>query len=307
LNLNGSKSKVLLIIPLGENNNKMKKVLVTGGAGFIGSHLCERLTMNKGYEVYSLDNYSTGTINNHVPKVTYITGETRDIKTLVNFKPDYIYHLGEYSRVEQSFEDIEKVWRYNKDGIFAVLQFCRSSGAKIIYAGSSTKFGDGGLGRSQSPYAWTKASNTELVKNYGQWFDIPYAITYFYNVYGEREISEGKYATLIALFKKKCLCGEKLTVVSPGIQKRNFTCIDDIINGLILVGENGYGDDFGIGSPESYSILEIAQMFGTEIEMLPERKGNRMTADVVTSKTEGLGWKPKFSIRDYIEKILKEK
>ena len=285
----------------------MKKVLVTGGAGFIGSHLCQRLALNKAYEVYSLDNYSTGTKDNHVSNVTYITGETKDIRNLVNFKPDHIYHLGEYSRVEQSFDDIEKVWKSNKDGIFAVLQFCRSTGAKIIYAGSSTKFGDGGLGRSQSPYAWTKASNTELVENYGQWFGVPYAITYFYNVYGEREISEGKYATLIALFKNKYMRGQKLTVVSPGIQKRNFTHIDDIIDGLIMVGENGYGDEFGIGYPESYSIIEIAEMFGAEIEMLPERKGNRMTADVVTSKTEALGWSPKRSISDYIKKITQEK
>jgi len=284
----------------------MKKVLVTGGAGFIGSHLCERLTMNKNYEVYSLDNYSTGSEKNHVENVTYIIGDTWDIKSLVTFNPDYIYHLGEYSRVEQSFDDIEKVWKSNKDGIFSVLQFCRSAGAKIIYAGSSTKFGDDGLGRSQSPYAWTKASNAELVENYGQWFDVPYAITYFYNVYGEREISEGKYATLIALFKRKYLRGEKLTVVSPGTQKRNFTYIDDIVDGLIMVGENGYGDEFGIGSPESYSIIEIAQMFGSEIEMLPERKGNRMTADVVTEKTEALGWTTKKSIQDYIKKITTE-
>ena len=283
----------------------MKKILVTGGAGFIGSHLCEKLSNNKDYEVYSLDNYSTGTASNHVSNVTYITGETRDIKNLVKIKPDYIYHLGEYSRVEQSFDDIEKVWRSNKDGIFAVLQFCRTTGAKIIYAGSSTKFGDGGLGRSQSPYAWTKASNTELVENYGRWFNIPYAITYFYNVYGEREISEGKYATLIALFKKKYLCDEKLTVVSPGIQRRNFTHIDDIISGLIIVGENGYGDEFGIGSPESYSIIEIAKMFGSDIEMLPERMGNRMSADVITSKTEALGWLPNHSITDYIKNIIK--
>lgn len=284
----------------------MKKVLVTGGAGFIGSHLCERLSADEKYDVYSLDNYSTGSINNHVGNVTYIEGDTRDIKKLVTFKPDYIYHLGEYSRVEQSFDDIDKVWKSNKDGIFAILQFCRTVGAKIIYAGSSTKFGDGGLGRSQSPYAWTKATNTELVENYGQWFDVPYAVTYFYNVYGEREISEGKYATLIALFKEKFMSGETLTVVSPGTQRRNFTFIDDIINGLILVGENGYGDEFGIGSPESYSILEIAQMFGSKIEMLPARKGNRMTADVVTSKTEALGWAPKCSVKDYIENIVLE-
>ena len=180
----------------------IKKVLVTGGAGFIGSHLCEKLLNSGMYEVFSLDNYFTGNENNHIKGINYIRGNTSEIDNLISFKPSLIYHLGEYSRVEQSFDDIEKVWRFNKDGIFAVLEFCRKTGAKIIYAGSSTKFGDGGLGRDQSPYAWTKASNTELVINYGKWFNISYAFTYFYNVYGPREISEGKYATLIALFKE---------------------------------------------------------------------------------------------------------
>lgn len=280
-----------------------KKILVTGGAGFVGSHLCERLSQNKDYDVYSLDNYFTGSSDNHVPNVTYIKGDTKDIATLVTFNPDMVYHLGEYSRVEQSFDDIEKVWKYNKDGIFAVLEFVRKAGCKILYAGSSTKFGDGGLGRSASPYAWTKATNTELVMNYGTWFNVPYAITYFYNVYGPREIQTGKYATLIALFKEKMKNNETLTIVSPGTQKRNFTHIDDIIDGLVLVGENGYGDEFGIGSPEAYSVLEIAKMFDGKIEMLPERKGNRMTADVVTSKTEALGWKPKKNIQNYIDEI----
>lgn len=278
-----------------------KKILVTGGAGFVGSHLCERLSQNPNYKVYSLDNYFTGSEANHVPNVTYIKGNTAQISELVTFNPDMVYHLGEYSRVEQSFDDIEKVWRYNKDGIFSVLEFVRKAGCKILYAGSSTKFGDGGLGRSASPYAWTKATNTELVMNYGAWFNVPYAITYFYNVYGPREIQSGKYATLIALFKEKMKNSEPLTIVSPGTQKRNFTHIDDIIDGLVLVGENGYGDEFGIGSPEAYSILEIAQMFGGEIQMLPERKGNRMTADVISAKTETLGWSPKRTIFEYIE------
>jgi UDP-glucose 4-epimerase len=281
---------------------KMKKnILVTGGAGFIGSNLCERLAGDSNNSVFSLDNYSTGSTENHVEKVTYIEGETVNIAELVDFNPDTIYHLGEYSRVEQSFDDIEKVWRSNKDGIFSVLQFCRKTNAKLIYAGSSTKFGDGGLGRSQSPYAWTKATNTELVKNYGTWFNISCAIVYFYNVYGKREISTGRYATLIALFKDKISKGEPLTIVSPGTQKRNFTHIEDIINGLVIVGENGFGDDFGIGSSEAYTVLEIAKMFGGEIEMLPERKGNRMTADVITAKTEALGWKSTKSIIDYIK------
>lgn len=262
----------------------IKKVLVTGGAGFIGSHLCEKLLNSGMYEVFSLDNYFTGNENNHIKGVTYIRGNTSEIDNLISFKPSLIYHLGEYSRVEQSFDDIEKVWRFNKDGIFAVLEFCRKTGAKIIYAGSSTKFGDGGLGRDQSPYAWTKASNTELVINYGKWFNISYAITYFYNVYGPREISKGKYATLIALFKELKKTNMPLGVVSPGTQKRNFTHVDDIINGLILVGEKGIGDDYGIGNDESYSIIEIANLFGGEIIMLPERKGNRLSAEVMTEK-----------------------
>jgi UDP-glucose 4-epimerase len=290
----------------GLKNMNKKKILVTGGAGFVGSHLCERLSKNPNYEVYSLDNYFTGSVDNHVPNVTYIKGDTFDIATLITFTPDMVYHLGEYSRVEQSFDDIEKVWKYNKDGIFAVLEFVRKAGCKILYAGSSTKFGDGGLGRSASPYAWTKATNTELVMNYGTWYNVPYAITYFYNVYGPREIQTGKYATLIALFKEKMKNGENLTIVSPGTQKRNFTHIDDIINGLVLVGENGYGDEFGIGSPEAYSIVEIAQMFGGTIEMLAERKGNRMTADVISAKTEALGWKPSKTIKEYIENLKKE-
>ena len=278
-----------------------KKILVTGGAGFVGSHLCERLSKNENYDVYSLDNYFTGSENNHVPNVTYIKGDTKDIATLVTFNPDMVYHLGEYSRVEQSFDDIEKVWEYNKDGIFAVLEFVRKAGCKILYAGSSTKFGDGGLGRTASPYAWTKATNTELVQNYGTWFNVPYAITYFYNVYGPREIQTGKYATLIALFKEKMKNNEILTVVSPGTQKRNFTHIDDTIDALILVGENGFGDEFGIGSGEAFSILEVAQMYGGTIEMLPERRGNRMVAEVVSDKTRALGWAPKRKLAEYIE------
>ncbi|MEN8148030.1 MAG: NAD-dependent epimerase/dehydratase family protein [Campylobacterota bacterium] len=283
-----------------------KKILVTGGAGFVGSHLCERLAGDQNNEVFSLDNYFTGSEKNHVDNVTYIKGSTKDIASLVTFRPDMVYHLGEYSRVEQSFDDIEKVWEYNKDGIFAVLEFVRKAGCKILYAGSSTKFGDGGLGRSASPYAWTKATNTELVINYGAWFNVPFAITYFYNVYGPREIQTGKYATLIALFKEKRIHGEPLTIVSPGTQQRNFTHIDDIIDGLVLVGENGYGDEFGIGSEEAYTIKEIAEMFGGDIEMLPERKGNRMVADVISAKTQALGWSPKRKIKDYIEKFKEE-
>lgn len=283
-----------------------KKILVTGGAGFVGSNLCKKLIEDENNEVYSLDNYFTGSINNHHDGVTYLKGDCENIERIINFKPDYIYHLGEYSRVEQSFEDVNTVWKFNKIGMLSILEFCRKNACKIIYAGSSTKFGDGGLGRSQSPYAWSKASNTELLVNYGNWFNVQFAIVYFYNVFGDNEISNGKYATLIGIFKEKLKNKKKLTVVSPGTQKRNFTHIDDIINGIIIVGKNGYGDDFGIGSDSSYSILEIAEMFGGDIEMLPERKGNRMTADVVSAKTKALGWKCQNDIVTYINKLKNE-
>jgi len=281
-----------------------KIILVTGGAGFIGSHLCERL-VDKGYQVISLDNYFTGSEDNHVKGVDYRRGDTKDIDQFVTEVPMMVYHLGEYSRVEQSFEDISKVWEFNKQGTFAVLEFCRKHSCKLIYAGSSTKFGDGGMGRDQSPYAWTNASNTELVRNYGQWFDLRYAITYFYNVYGPREIASGKYATLIALFKEKTKKGEPLTVVAPGTQVRNFTHVDDIVSGLLLVGERGEGDDYGLGADEGYSILEIANMFGGKIEMLPERKGNRMSATVETFRARSeLGWTPKIKIEAHIREFL---
>lgn len=280
-----------------------QKILVTGGAGFIGSHLCEALINDSSNEVYSLDNYFTGSKVNHIKNVNYIKGNTSEIDKLIDIVPNIIYHLGEYSRVEQSFQDIEKVLKFNKEGTLSVLEFARKNAAKLIYAGSSTKFSDGNLGRKQSPYAWSKASNTELVENYGSWFKMPYAIVYFYNVYGKREIAIGKYATLIALFKEKMRKGETLTVVNPGLQKRNFTHIDDIIDGLILVGENGYGDQFGIGSPESFTVHEIAKMFGGKVKMLPERLGNRMDAEIYTTKTEEIGWKCKNKIADYIKEL----
>ena len=274
-----------------------KKILVTGGAGFIGSHLCERL-VKEGNKVTSLDNYFTGSYRHHIEGVDYIDAPTNDIRWSVETKPEVVYHLGEYSRVEQSFDDIDLVHEYNTQGTFQVLKFVKEIGAKLIYAGSSTKFSD--VGADASPYAFTKAQNTQLVMNYGKWFNVDYAITYFYNVYGGREISEGKYATLIALFQEKIRKGQKLSVVSPGTQKRNFTYIDDIIDALILIGQHGQGDGYGIGCDKSYSILEVAKMFGGEIEMLPERPGNRMSGEVITEKTKALGWKAKHSLKDYI-------
>jgi len=275
-----------------------KLILVTGGAGFIGSNLCKRL-VEEGHRVMSLDNYFTGSRENHVPGVEYREGHTKDIEKHISETPDLIYHLGEYSRVEKSLGEPALVWDLNKDGTFGVLEFWRARGCKLIYAGSSTKFGDGGLGRDQSPYAWTKATNTELVRNYGSWYGLPYAITYFYNVYGPGERS-GAYGTVIEIFRQKQGSGEPLTVTAPGTQKRNFTHVDDIVDGLVLVGADGMGDDFGIGDEQAHSILEVAQMFGGEVIMKPSSPGNRMSSEINTSKTRSLGWSPKKKLADYI-------
>ena len=277
-----------------------KRILVTGGAGFIGSHLCEELT--KHNEITVLDNYSTGSLSNHIKGVTYIAGETKDIFSLIGgAKPEMVIHLGEYSRVEQSFSDFDKVLDYNCTGTQSVLEFCLKFGCKLIYAGSRTKYADGGS--AQSPYAWSKSSNTDLVKNCGEWFGLDYAITYFYNSFGPREITTGRHATLIGIFIDKMRKGKSLEVVLPGTQLRNFTHVKDIVNGICLVAEFGAGDGYGIGNSVSYTVHDVAKMFGGNIEMISERPGNRLSGRLVSDKTLALGWSPKSQLVDYINDL----
>lgn len=281
---------------------RKKTTLVTGGAGFVGSALCERLVAD-GRSVISLDNYFTGSKENHIEGVEYREGHTKDIEKLIPETPDLIYHLGEYARVEQSLEEPDLVTDLNVVGTLAVLEYWRKRKDKLVYAGSSTKFGDGGLARVATPYAWTKAANTELVKNYGTWYSLPFAVVYFYNVYGPGERA-GKYGTVVEIFRQKFLNGEPITVEKPGIQKRNFTHIHDIVDGLILVGENAFGDDFGIGDERAYTIMQLARMFGREIIETPMRQGNRMNSKIDTSKTRALGWKPQHSLEEYVKGIV---
>ncbi len=277
-------------------------ILVTGGAGFVGRRLCERL-VGDGDRVISLDNYFAGTREHAVPGVEYREGHTKDVARHIPETPDLIYHLGEYSRTEKSLTEPDIVLDLNITGTAGVLEFWRNKKCKLVYAGSSTKFSDGGLGRDQSPYAWSKAANTELVANYGRWYGLPYAITYFYNVYGPGERA-GAYGTLIEIFRQKRLAGESLTVNAPGTQMRNFTHIDDIVDGLVRVGEGGLGDDFGLGDEHAYSVLEVAQLFGGDIRMGPASPGNRMTSVIDTSKARALGWQPAHDLATYIRESL---
>lgn len=280
-----------------------KTVIVTGGAGLIGSYLIELLLPK--YRVVSLDNYFIGIEANHISGAEYIKGHTKDIEALLGHEnPEIIFHLGEYSRIRQSFAEPAFVWDLNVAGTFAVLEYWRKRKCRLQYAGSSTKYADGGAGPDQSPYAWMKASNSQLVANYGKWYDLPYTITYFYNNYGRRELSTGPYASVVGNFKELYLKGEPLTVIAPGTQRRNLTFAGDTARGLMMIGEKGHGDGYGLASKESFSILELAQMFGDNIVMLPEVLGDRAGATVETAKVEAeFGWKAERSLSDYIQDI----
>lgn len=294
---------------------KYKNILITGGEGFIGFNLCKEL-ITTGAKVTSLDINLSGRVDRRVNGVNYIVGDTNNILDIFkDEKFDLIYHLGEYSRVENSYANIDIVNNSNISGTAKVLEFWRQQNCKLVYAGSSTKFSkyleedDGNLNKKNiSPYAFTKATNTELVKMYAEWFNLSHAITYFYNVYGEKENEIGEYATLIGIFKRKIENNKSLEIVLPGTQKRNFTDIRDIVNGLILIGDKGEGDNFGIGSDEEFSILEIAEFikekYGNEIIFLPERNGNRMSSLLITKKTKELGWVSNYKLKDYIINIL---
>jgi UDP-glucose 4-epimerase len=281
------------------------RYLVIGGAGFIGSNLVQKLVRSVS-EVTVLDNYFSGSADNHVTGVSYIEGGAADIQELLSGQYfDTVFHFGEYSRVEQSFEDIDLVFELNYHSIYSVLKFARYNAGKLVYAGSSTKFGDDGSNGYASPYAFTKKCNSELVNAYCTWFDLDYAVVYFYNAFGENEISSGKYTTVVAKFISLYKAGERsFPVVSPGTQRRNFTHVEDVVEGLLLVSESGKGDGYGIGSDDSYSLIELVKMFNCEVQFIPARKGNRLSAPVNSDKTKGLGWTATRGLIEYVYKKI---
>lgn len=282
----------------------MKKlILVTGGAGFVGSHLVKRL-VEDGHRVISLDNYFAGSRENHVPGAEYREGHTKDIEELVPEAPDLVYHLGEYSRVAKSLEEPELVFDLNIAGTASVLEFCRKKDVRLVYAGSSTKFvdarADGILGRDLSPYTWGKAVNSELVVNYGRWYGLQYSIAYFYNVYGPGERSAEEYGTVIETFRRNRLANKPHQVRAPGTQTRAFTHVEDTVSALVLIAEKGDIDEYAISSEDVYSLLEVAKMFGGEVEIAPATKSTRSSGAEDTTKLKLLGWKQEHTLADYI-------
>lgn len=291
-------------------NSPKKRALVTGGAGFIGSHLCERL-VKEGYEVISLDNYFTGSPQNHVEGVTYRTGHTKDIAKLIPETPDIIYHLGEYSRVLPSLNEPEVVWDLNITGTFAVFEFWRAHSCKLIYAGSSTKFVNDGkevAGRDRAPYNWAKAVNSELAHNYGRWYGLPYAIAYFYNVYGPRERAgqnNGAYGTVIETFRQCALQKKPATINGTGEQTRAFTHVYDTVDALVRIGDVCDGGEYFISAQEVYSLRDVARMFGlVEVQYAPATPSSRSSGSEDTTNLERLGWKPSHSLAEYIKESI---
>lgn len=292
------------------NTEEYQTILVTGGAGFVGSHLISSLLLRYPHiQIISLDNYFTGLLSSHArsDRVLYLEGDTQDIVNIWRKKelpgPDAVFHLGEYSRIVQSFEDFDHVWDFNLRGTKEVVKFCHTHHAKLIYAGSSSKFGNAGQDENLSPYAWVKAKNVEFIKNFSQWFELEYVVTYFYNVYGPRQIKDGKYATVIGVFESLYEQGKPLTVRAPGTQTRDFTHIEDIVEGLILCFEKGQGDGYQLGAGKEYSILQVAEMFGGEYVFIPALKGERARGKADRTKASSLGWMPKHSLPVYIDEF----
>jgi UDP-glucose 4-epimerase len=282
-------------------------LLVTGGAGFVGTNLIKALLADfPDAAIVSLDNYFTGSPANHSndPRVTYLDGSTVDIAKIWAGRglpsPEIVFHLGEYSRIPQSFEDHDLTWDFNLLGTKEVVKFASAAGAKLIYAGSSSKFGNDGQDENLNPYAWTKAKNIEYIRNYADWFGLDYAVTYFYNVYGPGQISQGKYATVIGIFEHQYLTGQPLTVVSPGTQTRDFTHVADIVRGIVLVARNGSGDGYLLGTGHEWPLAEVAAMFGTEYVLVPSRRGERTRGRADVTKAAGLGWEPRHRLDEYI-------
>ena len=283
-----------------------KTILVTGGAGHVGSHIIEELVADKDNRLISLDNYFNGSIDNHIPGAEYRRGHTRDIAVLIPETPDIVYHLGEYARISTSFKDVAEVYEMNVLGTFAVVEFCRQRNVpKLVYAASSTKFAIEGDGRHQSPYAFTKATNVDLINDYGRWYGLPYAISYFYNAYGPRERGDSEYSTLIARFEQAHLKGKPLTVVRPGTQKRNFTYVKDLARGIILTGEKGSGDGYTLPNSKSYSILEIAEAFGGKVEMIDGDPGRSASGEAPSRTRDELGWQTTVDVMDYIREFVR--
>jgi len=288
-----------------------KKIVITGGAGFVGSNLIKYLLKKTKYDLISLDNYSTGSRKNHVKtkRVKYIKSDTKNInKVLKNPKNIHsLFHFGEFARIYQSFIKMEECINSNTIGSNAVLNFCLSNNIKLIYSATSATIGNKGDDKNLSPYAFTKAKNLELLENLKRWFKFKFEIIYFYNVYGPNQISSGSMATVIGIFEDLYRKKKPLTVVKPGIQSRRFTHIDDTVKACYFAWKKNKSRHYSISNRESYSILEVARMFKSKIKLLAPRRGERYASALTNMNLSNKVYKifGKIRLKDYIKNIVK--
>ena len=291
---------------------KKNNIVITGGAGFVGSNLIEFFLKKTKYKILSIDNYSSGTIKNHIRnrRVSYIKGETKNIHKILNSKKKVInsvFHFGEFSRIYQSFLKMNECIESNTIGTNAVFSFCLKNKIKLIYSATSASIGNRGNDKNLSPYAFTKAKNLELLDNLKKWFNFKFEILYFYNVYGPKQISIGNMATVIGIFEDLYKKKKPLTVVKPGTQSRRFTHIDDTINACYKAWRLNKCRHYSITSKTSYTILEVAKLFNSKIKMVPSRRGERFASALTSMNLSNKVYKiyGKISLSDYIKNILK--
>ena len=286
-------------------------LIVTGGAGFIGSNLISELLKFKKFRILSIDNYSSGLSKNHIKnkKVKYLKGNTKNIKILLKGyigKIHSIFHFGEFARIYQSFKKSNECFSSNIEGSSNVFNFALKNRIRLIYSATSASLGNKGKDMNLSPYAFSKAKNLELLENLKKWFSFRYEVIYFYNVYGERQICKGDMATVVGIFEDHFKNKRKLPVVRPGTQVRRFTHVYDTVNACIFAWRENKCKHYSVASKQSFSIIELAKLFTNKIKYLPKRAGERYTSTLTKMNLNNkiISLSAKIRLTNYINNFL---